>query len=106
MSQPRFLLDTRGQTLPVLISWRLHCLRHYCRVETRSMLRLRRATRQNPKSRRLREQEITYAQFAKRAQQRHRTLDSLAARFRGEIDEPREFFSRVLKTANREATGP
>ena len=35
--------------------------------------------------------EVTYAQFAKLAQQRHWTVEALAARFRGKIEEPREF---------------
>lgn len=43
---------------------------------------------------------ITYSEFAKLAQQRHWTVESLAARFRGKIDEPREFFTRVLKGSN------
>lgn len=43
--------------------------------------------------------EVTYSEFAKLAHQRHWTIESLAARFRGKIDEPREFFSRVLKAS-------
>lgn len=43
--------------------------------------------------------EVTYSDFAKLAHQRHWTIESLAARFRGKIDEPREFFSRVLKAS-------
>jgi hypothetical protein len=45
-------------------------------------------------------QEVTYTQFAKLAQQRHWTVESLAARFRGKIEEPREFFTRVFKPSN------
>ena len=40
--------------------------------------------------------EITYSDFAKLAGKRRWTVESLAARFRGKIEEPREFFSRVL----------
>ena len=43
--------------------------------------------------------EVTYSDFAKLAHQRHWTIESHAARFRGKIDEPREFFSRVLKAS-------
>ena len=40
--------------------------------------------------------EITHSDFAKLAVTRHWTVESLAARFRGKIEVPREFFSRVL----------
>ena len=50
--------------------------------------------------------EVTYAQFAKLAQQRHWTVEALAARFRGKIEEPREFFSRVLNSSNSAALVP
>ena len=50
--------------------------------------------------------EITCSEFAKLAQQRHWTVESLAARFRGKIDEPREFFTRVLKASNAAALVP
>jgi hypothetical protein len=44
--------------------------------------------------------EVTFAQFAKLAQQRHWTVESLTARFKVKIEEPREFFTRVLKGSN------
>ena len=44
--------------------------------------------------------EVTFGQFAKLAEQRHWTVESLSARFRGKIEEPREFFTRVLKGSN------
>ena len=50
--------------------------------------------------------EITYSEFARLARQRHWTVESLAARFRGKIDEPREFFTRVLKASNGAALLP
>lgn len=51
-------------------------------------------------------QDITYAQFAKLAQRRHWTVEPLSARFRGKIDEPREFFTQVLKASNSAAVIP
>jgi hypothetical protein len=39
---------------------------------------------------------VTFSQFAKLAERRKLTAQSLAARFRGRIDTPLEFFTRVL----------
>jgi hypothetical protein len=40
---------------------------------------------------------ITFGEFAKLAQRRHWTAEALAFRFRGKIEEPGEFFHRVLQ---------
>jgi len=39
---------------------------------------------------------VTFREFAALAGRRHWTAEQLAARFRGRIDEPTEFFKRVL----------
>jgi hypothetical protein len=40
--------------------------------------------------------EVTFKKFAKLMQKRRRTLNDLVDMFRGRIEEPREFFERVL----------
>ena len=40
--------------------------------------------------------EVTFKDFAKLMQKRRRTLEDLVGMFRGKIEDPREFFVRVL----------
>lgn len=41
-------------------------------------------------------QEVTLGEFAQLAKRRGHTVDSLADSFRGKIEDPREFFERVM----------
>ncbi len=41
-------------------------------------------------------EEVTFGDFAKLATRRGWTVDALAQKFRGRIDDPREYFTRVL----------
>lgn len=51
----------------------------------------------------LRTPEITFGAFAALARKRGWTLDDLTDRFRGRIDNPREFFGRVLQGQHADA---
>ena len=45
--------------------------------------------------------EISFKDFAALANKRGHTVESLADRFRGKIDEPREFFERVMTSKHK-----
>ena len=45
--------------------------------------------------------EITFKEFRDLAIKRHRSVDDLVGLFRGKIDEPREFFERVMSCKYR-----
>jgi len=45
--------------------------------------------------------EITFRDFSNVARRRGHTPESLAAKFRGKIDEPREFFERVMSCKHK-----
>ena len=49
---------------------------------------------------------VTFRQFSELARRRNWTAQQLAARFRGRIDNPSEFFSRVLSGKSPDAVIP
>ena len=59
-----------------------------------------------PESTKKRIELVTFRQFAALARQRNLTAQSLADRFRGRIDKPLEFFTRVLSGKSPESVIP